>query len=697
MFRVSAVMLFGLCLVCANAVAGAPESDIVMGPYVNHVDAASAKILWVSEAGAAPVQVAIEGGGQAFEAVSAPSQIAQREELLHVVELKGLRPFTRYEYRLPGGDEAPGGSFLTAPTEGVPFRFVAYGDTRTRPQWHARVGEAIAPERAAFVLCVGDLVEDGEQWDEWKPQFFDPAAPYLSNSVLWPIRGNHEGDGVFYRELLDLPGNELYYSFDFGDVHVIALDNYVDDRQAMYEWFEKDLSANDAKWTIVFYHEPTFNVAGHGSTWGRDDFLPLMERHGVDFVITGHSHLYERCLPIGPAGQKPIIHIVTGGGGAPLSSELPSPILAGGIGSGEAHFCVFDVDGSKLQMTVKRPNGSVLDELSLVKEDGKYQEEVMALALDTEEAKQVAHMFRNATVDFDAAPEPGTTVRATLVAPGLPPESTVTVRPPDAAAPWRFAERTQALADGPLAFDVTAPAALTREGFQMDPPVVVALDVEYGGRSYTAERLDLQLSAEFFKRTVPPPEPVDVPHQPLAVSLDGDLAEWADIRPMPFPFENKETSSFRLCWNDKGLYGAVVAVDDEVRGQAKDPWDADAALVFVEKDFGRSVTRSAYVGQYAFGPAPDKGPGAVHMTTFGRNWAPEPAVQCVWRPDAKGYVLEFLIPASVLAPARLEAGTMLGLDLSLQNGGEPVEQFYSTMFHHGWHNPFTWGAVRLAE
>ena len=162
----------------------------------------------------------------------------------------------------------------------------------------------------------------------------------------------------------------------------------------MLQWLQQDLAENDAEWTFVFYHEPTFNIGGHGSTWGQEDVLPILEQHGVDFVIAGHSHLYERLLPIGPPGKKPIIHVVTAGGGAPLHSPVASPILVGGIGTAEHHFCLFDVASGRCEMTVKRPDGSILDHLLLVKENGAYQEDIMSAAVGTREAQEVAEESR---------------------------------------------------------------------------------------------------------------------------------------------------------------------------------------------------------------------------------------------------------------------------------------------------------------
>ncbi|MHC4479706.1 MAG: purple acid phosphatase family protein, partial [Planctomycetota bacterium] len=272
-----------------------PEGQIVFGPYVNNVDSSSARILWISPAGASPLTVRVRGAGGSLEAEPTTSHLSERQEVVQIAALAGLQAGTRYEYVVGDGPGAVRGSFQTAPQEARPFRFIAYGDTRTNPARHAVVSGAIAREEPAFVLCSGDLVASGENWSDWQAQFFEPAEPFLRQAALWPARGNHEGDAVYYRQLFDLPGNELYYSFDFADAHFVVLDSENEEAQAaMLAWLEDDLARSAARWTFVMYHRPTFNVGGHASTWGQEDVLPLLERHGADFVITGHSHLYER-------------------------------------------------------------------------------------------------------------------------------------------------------------------------------------------------------------------------------------------------------------------------------------------------------------------------------------------------------------------------------------------------------------------
>ena len=691
MLRIAMLPVLALCLAAGPA---APAPRIVMGPYVNRVGPSRATILWVSEPAAPAALVRLKGGGRELLATSVS------RSALRMAVFEDLTPATRYEYRIGGGEAAATGSFVTAPPPGAsdPIRFVIYGDARTYPDRHRSVTEAIAREDPAFVVCSGDLVTNGQVWEQWGPQFFGPAAPYLTRSVLWPVRGNHEGDAVIYRELFDLPGNELYYSFNYGNAHFIVLDCY-SERAKMLKWLKRDLAKNRAEWTFVVLHEPMFNVGGHASAWGREDFLPVLEEQGVDFVVAGHSHIYERFLPIGPPGRKPLIHVVSGGGGAPAYTVETSPALAGGVGSPDLHYCLFEIDGNRCTMTVKRPDGSVLDSLSLVKVGDAYQDSVMAEALETKKAAALTSLFVDLTADFPSLPQPGQTAQATLGNKALALVERVAISGASDEAGWQVVPRQGAPEDGAFPFEVIAPDNVTVgiEGFR--PPLRVSLRMTVAGKAFEADDLALRPTAATVRRAIPEPEPVDLPRARRKVTVDGDLAEWVDVPPLPLPFQGRAASSVRLCWRPEGLYGAARVQDDDVSVDPKAPWRADTLELFIDGDFSRGIERTRHSAQYAFSPAPERGPGPGHcLVAYAGSPEAQAGVRCAWSGVDGGYALEFFVPADALGLAAMEAGRVLGFNFALSNDGAPVEQFYSDKNRdHGWRTPLTWGALRLAK
>lgn len=115
-------------------------------------------------------------------------------------------------------------------------------------------------------------------------------------------------------------GNHLYYSFDYANVHFISLNSELgsvfsgtDDwtgvnpfvnftTYSMLQWLQQDLQANTKPWTVVYFHQPPYTDGSHdsGAFWEvyvkamRENFAPIWEQYGVDIVLTGHSHVYER-------------------------------------------------------------------------------------------------------------------------------------------------------------------------------------------------------------------------------------------------------------------------------------------------------------------------------------------------------------------------------------------------------------------
>jgi hypothetical protein len=377
--------------------AAGAQSDLVLGPYATQVSESSAKVLWLAKAGAeVRCEVLPEAGAPGAKVGTKDLPLTDVKDVLHEATIEGLAADHLVRYRVTCGEDHAEGTFRTLPAAGATteFRFFVYGDSRSHPQSHRLVTGAMAAEgSAAFVIHTGDFASNGDDAAAWEEEFFDPAADLLRSTALWPIRGNHEGGGLYFRQFFDQPRGRIGYSFDCGNLHVVVIDQYREidlgygdpnGRQETIDWLQKDLSSSKAQWLLVADHEPTYNVGGHASSWGRDDVLPVLEKCGVDLVIGGHSHLYERFRPIGPKGVKPIIHVVTGGGGAELYPGRESKLLEAGESC--LHYCSFRVKGNELEMTAKTPDGREIDHFKLVKTDGTYQKEIMDRALTTEEA-----------------------------------------------------------------------------------------------------------------------------------------------------------------------------------------------------------------------------------------------------------------------------------------------------------------------
>ena len=249
----------------------------------------------------------------------------------HVVTLSGLSPDTRYAYAIgsPSGILAGGDAdhfFRTAPAPGTrkATRVWVIGDSGTANANARAVRDAYTaftgPRATDLWLMLGDNAYNIGTDAEYQAAVFDMYPEILSTSVLWPTLGNHDAitadsltqSGPYY-DIFTLPahgeaggvssGTEAYYAFDHANIHVICLDSQGSDRGpdgAMLTWLRADLAATDQKWIVAFWHHPPYSKGSHDSdfdfqlTQMRENVLPILEDGGVDLVLTGHSHSYER-------------------------------------------------------------------------------------------------------------------------------------------------------------------------------------------------------------------------------------------------------------------------------------------------------------------------------------------------------------------------------------------------------------------
>jgi hypothetical protein len=168
---------------------------------------------------------------------------------------------------------------------------------------------------------------------------------------------------------------------------------------------------------------------------------------------------------------------------------------------------------------------------------------------------------------------------------------------------------------------------------------------------------------------------------------------------MPLPYMKKDSSSVRLCWSPEGLWVAADIADRSVETAPEQPWEHDCVELYVDKALSRPVRADRHTEQYAFFPRPGKDlwPAGVFIP-YGSNVGKEGQVESAWYPVEGGYRLEVLIPAAMLAPASMTAGTRLGMNFAVSDDGRAVEQFHcDKVLHHGWNAPVRWGVVELVE
>ncbi|MBI5386816.1 MAG: metallophosphoesterase [Verrucomicrobia bacterium] len=354
------------------------DSDvlIVKGPYLQNVTTSTIVVMWETQVPAASrVELGVSGPNEFYVEDSTPTTI-------HQVVLSGLTESTRYYYTVISDDaHSATGSFRTAPSSpAVPFRFAAYGDTRTYPLDHAAVVRSMIPHDPSFVLHVGDFVGNGRAYSEWSPQYFGPAADLLRNVPLFPVLGNHEYSGteqLWYFDFFATPDNgstqnkEHWYAFTYGSARFIGLnaceggDSFLPGSE-QYQWLTNELASaafQNSRWQFVWTHNPPYTAAERDNAIDanlRTHLVPLFEQHGVDVVFSGDDHFYRRSVRNG------IQYVITGGGGAPLH-DVGTQMAGATLVYAEKNYehCIVDVSPTTLAFYVARTDGSVMDTFTL--------------------------------------------------------------------------------------------------------------------------------------------------------------------------------------------------------------------------------------------------------------------------------------------------------------------------------------------
>jgi hypothetical protein len=298
------------------------------GPYLQSPSPTTMTVRWRGTLPAVGSVVATPvAGGQPVVAAE-PAATAE-----HEVRITGLASGSDYRYALRvDSTPIPGGpwTFRTLPPAGTaaPLRIWVIGDSGTGNANARKVYEAYrrvtGEHRTDLWLMLGDNAYNNGTDVEYDRAVFAMYPEMLATVPLFATIGNHDGhtadsatqSGPYY-EGFTLPkggecggmpsGTEAYYAFDIGDIHVVCLDSYETPRAvdgSMHRWLEQDLAQTRQPWLIAFWHHPPYTRGSHDSdrerdlTEMRENFLPLLERHGVDLVLTGHSHSYERSFAI---------------------------------------------------------------------------------------------------------------------------------------------------------------------------------------------------------------------------------------------------------------------------------------------------------------------------------------------------------------------------------------------------------------
>lgn len=378
----------------------------------------------------------------------------------HIVRLTGLQPHTRYTYsigdfkRILQGNEE--NYFYTLPETGKPamYRIGAFGDCGNNSVNQRNVKQSVlnylGENYMDAWLLLGDNAYNSGTDAEFQSKFFNVYKDdLLKRYPMFPAPGNHDyNDQDFpgavktaqrthqtaYYQNFSMPihgesggvasNTQAFYSFDLGNIHFLSLDSYGEEasQYRLYdtlgpqvEWMKRDLDANKNKqWVIAYWHHPPYTMGSHDSDREkelisiRENFIRILERYGVDLVLCGHSHDYERsklmkghygsattfsaakhnlsnssglydgsvnsCPYVKDSTEQGTVYVVTGSAGKLGGTQPDFPHKAMQYSNAtEGGASLLEVQGNRLDLKWICADGVIRDKFTIMKEVNQHQ------------------------------------------------------------------------------------------------------------------------------------------------------------------------------------------------------------------------------------------------------------------------------------------------------------------------------------
>jgi predicted phosphodiesterase len=258
---------------------------------------------------------------------------------------------------------------LTLPNQKDSLKFAIIGDSGTGSKSQLQIAQQLVGSRDKFpyecIVMMGDNLYGGSGEKDFVKKFEDPYKPLLDAGVkFYATLGNHDNPNERFYERWNMKG-ERYYTFrpKLGVRFFVLDSNYMDPKQL--EWIDKELAASGSDWKICYFHHPLYSSGGaHGSDVQlRQQLEPMFLKHGVDVVLAGHEHFYERIKP-----QKGIYYFISGGaaklrdGDVNTRSELTAKSYDTGY-----HFMLMELGKDTVYFQAINQDGKTVDSGALTR------------------------------------------------------------------------------------------------------------------------------------------------------------------------------------------------------------------------------------------------------------------------------------------------------------------------------------------
>jgi acid phosphatase type 7 len=427
----------------------ADAQSIVRGPYLQAGSKTEVTIRWRTDiATTSKVEIGNTSG-------TYPTSFTDNTSTTeHIIRVTGLIPNTKYYYTTGTTTTVLQGNadnfFVTAPADTSTRKITAavFGDcgrndnnyqTNSLNQYLTHLQNK-GMKAADLMLLLGDNAYQNGTDAEYTSGFFGAyQSTILKNHILFPTPGNHDyandagrqdDHAVPYYDIFTVPdagqsggvasNNKAYYSYNWGNIHFLSLDSYgeedagttrlYDTNGKQVQWIKNDLAANTKKWTIAYWHHPPYTMGNHNSDNEselvaiRQNFIQILERNGVDLILCGHSHNYERsyllksytgneaafnaathtadsssakydeaansCPYIYPSGKKThgTVYIVAGSAGASGGVQAGYPHNAMPFSYNDGGMLFLEIEDNRLDAKFIRQDGVIADKFTIIKD-----------------------------------------------------------------------------------------------------------------------------------------------------------------------------------------------------------------------------------------------------------------------------------------------------------------------------------------
>lgn len=352
------------------------DFPMLTGPYLQSSTPGHITVMCGSD-GNAPIELYL---GESKDKLL---RVGQQHSSLAAFELGALKKNKRYYYQVRSGKTFTEVCSFATLAEGKPFTFNVWADSQSGWEAFAANMKQLSEGDDAFGIAAGDLVADGFDAEHWR-RFLNIVSLSAAGRPYYFIAGNHDYDG-YYEDLE--PENYLrytrnqparYFSWTWQNAVFIALDPNetfpigIPEASAQYTWFHDRIRSEEwqkATWRFVLMHQPPYSQGWpsyHGDECMRRLLEPVMESAKIDFVISGHTHDYERLTK--QFGKQKTTFLIVGGGGGSLEPEGSSsdyPVMDKVIKT--HHFGRFRIDGNTITFQALNASGETIDSYQVKK------------------------------------------------------------------------------------------------------------------------------------------------------------------------------------------------------------------------------------------------------------------------------------------------------------------------------------------